>query len=866
MNPRLLSLWAKSNRDNPQNYYPLIYHMLDVGATAEKLYPMFAPFDHITLKQAAYIAAIHDLGKADPCFQSKVPELAQRVRESGIQFDDNTKSFRHEARSADWIKEQPWAGDHKGIVSRSVRAHHGNYRACCENDDDGSREPWISVRNQLADIVRERMGIPDQCLKLLPPLHAGVATIKLAGLIVLADWIASNQELFGYSFDSQFEWNPDHYQLSLQRAEKAITSLRLSTDRAITSSGPPKFGKIWQGFSQLRPTQQVLENTVLEQSPPPGLAIIEAPMGDGKTEAALYLAEHWHRLRGMTGAYIALPTMATSNQMHDRYKRFLETLKPGGTAPRLIHGAAWLLEEDAPEAEPLVYDEDNQPFDSDWFRNTKRALIAPEGVGTIDQALLATLNVKHGFLRLFSLSRKVLIIDEAHAYDVYMNTILKRLLQWCAALGVPVILLSATLSQKQRAELIEAYTGEPTNQEENAPSYPLITLAECGRAANNIAVETGVSSQKTLKVVKHLGLMNDTEQIARLATSLTEEGGCLCVLMNTVRQAQDVYNALKLLNPEERLLFHARFRNERRAKIEKKVIHCFGKGDNRPKRVILVATQVVEQSLDIDFDGMITQLAPIDLLLQRSGRVHRHEGRSRPSVLGEPCLHVLLPEITQDDIAFGSSGRVYLEETLLRTLAILEQREQFNLPQDFRTLIEACYGDATPVSSWVKESQLSQAQQLKLKKMQEMESFAKEHLIPMPKTNEFVLPTKRVVPEAEEGEGAHFLRAGTRWGDDSLNVLVIHDKHMLGLLSQKRAPKRADLKRLLLQQARIASYWISDLSDNDKLRLRGPDWLRNYYILDMTQGDWQAKDKHNNSIKFIDSDELGLMRIQDKQG
>jgi CRISPR-associated endonuclease/helicase Cas3 len=338
-------------------------------------------------------------------------------------------------------------------------------------------------------------------------------------------------------------------------------------------------------------------------------------------------------------------------------------------------------------------------------------MLAAHGVGTVDQAMLAGMNVKFGFLRLSGLADRVLVIDEVHAYDAYMSAIIARLLQWCACLKIPVVLLSATLSAKQRGEMIEAYGAAGSEPGSNAP-YPLITVAEPERKAWTIM--PNASSSRTLKIETHKGLLGNAKKTAAKAVELVKDGGCCCVIVNTVKQAQAVYEELKVPR-NEKLLFHARFAASDREEMTQRVLDLFGKGHwdgegderrftpaNRPKKYVLVATQVVEQSLDVDFDYMISELAPIDLLLQRSGRMKRHSRDENGNLIDGadrrrgPVLHVLAPTTEGNKTPkMGASEMVYQAYPLLRTLEVLNGKDQVDLPKEFRPLIEAVYGETS---------------------------------------------------------------------------------------------------------------------------------------------------------------------------
>jgi CRISPR-associated endonuclease/helicase Cas3 len=311
---------------------------------------------------------------------------------------------------------------------------------------------------------------------------------------------------------------------------------------------------------------------------------------------------------------------------------------------RLVHGAAWLID-DVQKCSGIC-SEDSESANQ-WLAPLRKAMLSQFAVGTVDQAMMAAMQVNYGVLRLIGLTGKVLIIDEIHAYDAYMSQIIKRLLSWCASLGIPVIMLSATLPVQKKKELLIAY-GANVNSPLSA-AYPLITQVLKDGSIIETAVK-GVHMKRRFEI-KTEPVLGDKDETAKIARDAVLHGGCICLMLNTVDQAQKVYLKLKEICDKDTklLIFHARFPAYRRQEIEQNCIDLFGKdaGEKRPKKCILVCTQVVEQSLDLDFDFFITELAPIDLLLQRFGRLHRHDSTIRPGAYSAPKAIVLLDKDSQ---------------------------------------------------------------------------------------------------------------------------------------------------------------------------------------------------------------------------
>jgi CRISPR-associated endonuclease/helicase Cas3 len=530
-----------------------------------------------------------------------------------------------------------------------------------------------------------------------------------------------------------------------------------------------------------RPLQQAIAALADNgQAMPPALVIVEAPTGEGKTEAAWYLADRWLAEYQQRGVYVAMPTQATSNQMLGRVKTFLEKRYPAQQTPLLLlHGdAIFSAEMEQMKLAAIGENSDETVVAHAWFLPKKRSLLAPFAVGTIDQSLLAVLQTKHFFVRLFGLSHKTVIFDEVHAYDTYMNTLLRRLLGWLRQMGTSVILLSATLPTKTRQALVEAYTGQPFNQ---PVEYPAITWATAQIGEVSAGVIPLVASQAR---TVNLGWINP-EALLETIRSAVEAGGCVAVLCNTVNQSQAIYRLLeaqKLVPDDDLILFHARFPFYLRQKIEEVVLEKFGKPDEtkpncRPQKAIVVATQVIEQSLDLDFDLMISYLAPVDLLLQRAGRLHRHRRDTRPVGLETPRLLLVQPELKNDIPQLGVDGLVYAPYILLRSYLALQNKpdkQELNIPIDVQPLIEAVYSDALlPELSPAWEAELRVAKGKLDKEMLEQEMKARQNLIYPPEDEEVFWATNKDLDE-DDPELHQALRALTRLTRPTVTLICLH--------------------------------------------------------------------------------------------
>ena len=456
-------------------------------------------------------------------------------------------------------------------LSSVVGGHHGVFpttgeiQDCEGNKDVLGAKVWAEARSQigvaLADLFGPRRGEQIQL--------NNADAMALAGLVSVADWIGSVDRFFGYATsDMSAPFALDvrkYFQKSGRAAKNALKDLGWTgwTPDPHERGFADLFSSIGKPEAKIVPNP--LQNAAIDIGDDVGrpmLAIVEAPMGEGKTEAAMYLADRFAARLGQRGCYFALPTQATSNQMFTRVREFLKGRYPDKIVNlQLLHGHAALNAEfqgllQSADAEPECVCEDKDLHDhrpsviaAEWFTYRKRGLLAPFGVGTVDQALLAVLQTRHVFVRLFGLAHKTVIIDEVHAYDAYMTTLLERLLEWLAALGSSVVLLSATLPKARRDALASAYVKGLGGNIALPPDerYPRLTWV--GQAdSGSRHVETSERSSRKLSLQWIDGAVpkdGDAFPLGERLRVALEAGGCAAVICNTVTQAQKVYLALK---------------------------------------------------------------------------------------------------------------------------------------------------------------------------------------------------------------------------------------------------------------------------------------------------------------------------------
>jgi len=701
MATEVTSFWAKTCRNARGEEAPGISvrdHCLNVGWVAHSLAQSLPTALHSLLpgakvETAALLAALHDIGKITPGFQIKCsawqvpPELGEgairlaaqsvsdHARVSQVYLQDCLKSH----------KAQLWAA--------AIGAHHGRPKGRTTKIEFEMGQEWAEVW---------RRTVAGQLMAIFGPLPTSPPNPELApahsdlwffaGLVTVADWIGSNEFFF-----------PPDRGLSVEesrcRALNALATIGWPGGKLIATSFTRAFTGLEDSSFQANGVQQAVSCAE------PGLVILEAPMGCGKTEAALHLAQKWIVAGDHHGFYFALPTQVTSNRIHQRVAGFLRHSLADPARFRLAHSHAWLEESYDLALEPAHsspnQDAADQP-DADirearsWFSSAKHALLAPYGVGTIDQALQGMVTVKHFFVRRFALAGKIVILDEIHSYDIYTGTLVGALVGELLNLGCSVIVLSATLTAGRRQELLMAAgcaeTVSPT-------AYPLVTCAQRRGTVRHLQPQW--STTKTVHLRTEAMEENAVldELIAR-----AEQGQHVLWIRNTVIEAQKSFAALRGRIVEGTVclgLLHSRFPFVRRQELEGLWLERLGRGraPNGPGS-ILIATQVVEQSVDIDLDFIVSDLAPTDMLIQRLGRLWRHDRPGEDRAAKRPDFWVRVPMLDgvtaagELKAALGRSARVYAPYVLLRSLQVWGQRGFVRVPEDIRPMLEATYAEA----------------------------------------------------------------------------------------------------------------------------------------------------------------------------
>lgn len=941
------TVWGKSRGlDWP---YPLVRHLLDAAALALQLWDEF-----LSLGQRRHIAAglgmaddlerarslvglcagLHDIGKISGfqtyarAYDSVSAELRADTGKIGLEKLGHDVAGMEAAPTI--LKALGFEGDSRSAVTRRfaevIGGHHGRF---CALEPERADNPahaellggprWAAERVAHARPVYALLGSPAP-----PERFEAPAAVLVTGLVILADWLVSQEPYLRRRQQKLPKCLRDHFEESRAGAAALLQEAGLETVELDRRPFAEAYGVDGQ--------PNALQRSLIEELPAAvaagaadgvgaGIALITAAPGDGKTEAALeaerVFAEHF----GTRGFAFLLPTMATSDQMYLRVSKALRRQYGEKAGLTLTHSMAWLNDAYADEelessVEVLTGEERNRAArrrvamrPKRWLRGSKRPLLAQYAVGTIDQALMAVLPVRHNALRLLALSGKTFVVDEAHAYDPYMQVLLGRLLNWLGAYGVPVVLLSATLPSSISERLIKEYLlgagrlGKAAlrGREFTVP-YPGWLYVDAGGVETRISEPRHeeqrevrpVSLDVRIRPVRHVAPGGACD-IARLdvierelAPVMTDEGGRALVVCNTVPQAQETYVRLRDrcvelgLEAGEVQLLHARFPGEDREESATKITSELGRSDTRPFRRIVVATQVVEQSLDLDADVVISDLAPLALLLQRAGRCWRHEvfwrTHGRPGNADRPAWarHTGARLVVLDPLADGGSvpkawSTVYAEALLKETSDVLAERagEPVRIPHDVQDLVERVHRRdrfdwATPDNSaaW--------------------SAFFGEELAQQSKGQSIVIRRASMVASLDALHHTKGLedeeRAATRLGADSVRLLCAYEHPDERLTLDPEGGKKLpcadkdgriaieDVRAVMRRTIPVRAEWFAgreedhpppgDWADHallgDLLVLRQP--TRDGEVTPVQVGDWSMR---------LD-DELGLVRSRQK--
>lgn len=807
---------------------PLWRHMADSVSTACALWDGWLPQSvrNLLVRElgdnareiSGFLVGIHDLGKLSDEFASQSPQLREHMESGGLPKSELVSSAQrrncpHSGISSNslcrWLQERGVKRISARAFVSSAHGHHGVYGPWVRTFIN--QEKWVPHHDRAIEFVLHECKLSEHdVVQAAQLMLSQPAQLVLTGLTVMCDWVASNENLFPYSgFDSN------------ERVSVALTELGLPSQWAPqpSDSVDDYFTKMFRlpANAKVRPVQHEAVE-IAAAAPHPPLLLIEAATGEGKTEAALAAAEVLAHKFGCEGIHIALPTRATSDAMLSRTLAWAARSihDSENLSASLLHGKAGLNAEYStlfregfrPEQ---IFDEQDSARTSQgpgtgaivansWLAGAKTSCLASVVVSTIDHVLFLALASKHVMLRYLGIAGKVVVLDEIHAADTYMQVYLDRALVWLGSLGVPVIALSATLPPHRRKQMLASYEEGRALQRsflgqspreisldavgENG-AYPLIsTVFEeepkvCAPTASGRLIEHQISF-----------IGDDVSDVVEQVVAAVNAGACVAVIRNTVTRAQEVHSHLsEVLQPDQLELLHSRFLACDRVAKEKKLLSQLGpqrQGVKRPQGFVVVATQVLEQSLDIDADILFSDIAPVDLVIQRAGRVHRHERPDTSRPQGYRRSQIRLTAVTEpgEDRApqfDAGSTAVYGASYLYRSYLVLKQLcehsdSMLRSPLDVPLLVRRAYDEELEYPlSWAVE--WKEAEQTRREESITRQQAAKEYLVKKPKKSPLVGWNDVNVGNSTEGGSSPGAMAQVRDCESSLDVVAVWQEH-----------------------------------------------------------------------------------------
>ncbi len=738
MRGRPTGFWAKLEQDDAGEttaWHPLAAHSADVAAVTEALLQRtilrkrlahligWDVLSDVHVARLSALTALHDAGKVNHGFQNRASD-APGPRGGHVSPIVEVLASESAAKYLTPLGVAPmlaWFSSERDLAHflLATFGHHGrpvlpkhNFKENLWQANE-RRDPMAELE-EMAGRVRawfprafgEARPFPTD-----PPLqHA------FNGLLTLADWLGSDRRFFDFADDAQ-----DPMPRARKNAAGALKALALDPSGPRRQLGGSPVG--FDAVSKWNPYEMQKTCLDLPLDEEGSLTVLESDTGSGKTEAALARFVRLYQAGLVDGMYFAVPTRSAATQLYRRVVKATARAFPDASQrPPVVQAVPGYINVDTVEGVPLPRFKVQWPDDHrDALRSRgwapqlpKRYLAGAIVVGTVDQALLSALEAKHAHMRAAALLRHFLVVDEVHASDVYMTALMDRVLDQHLAAGGHALLMSATLGTAARIHLTTAGRQPipPVEEAENI-AYPLITHVDASRGDPSLFPVA--SSGQSKRVETELQpLAGDPQAIAEHALEKAHAGARVLIIRNTVADCVATQHTLEdvvgddVVDDETDLLFgigdtpaphHSRFAPEDRKRLDQAIEEAFGKETTR-RAIMAVATQTVEQSLDIDADLLITDLCPIDVLLQRIGRLHRHD-RVRPAGFETTRCVVLTPQERDLESAITADGRglhgkhglgtVYQDLRVLEaTWRVLEDdvRGAWHIPADNRPLVE----------------------------------------------------------------------------------------------------------------------------------------------------------------------------------
>lgn len=687
------------------------------------------------ISTVVFVIALHDIGKIHPDFQYKMAKTLSNKYLDDLEYvtflenenlinmlyenDEKIPVCRHEEHGSDLLnvffledsdfsKESYIERANETVtdltklainISKIVKYHHqgkdGGYNLI--TDKNNNDYTWKNVQRKFYYLIKDYYKPRFFSLEGLNNKRSVDMFCHLVlSVLLICDFMSSSYEVV---YDTSYEFKNTLNIDSIKEYDKLCTFkardfMRRNCLGRISYNKNLTFNELFPNIELKRPMQQKVEEILKKYNSKEISSIfIEDECGAGKTEAGLYaILKLIASKDSLAGLYVAMPTFATAEAMLPRYKEFCKRIefefKPEFFAAHAMFASN----------EPDLEQEEMEMCMNVLYYK----MLFPFAIGTIDQALRGVRNEKYNLTRFIGVMSKGLLLDEVHAYETYTSHIIKTLLKFCYMLENPVVLMSATLPRKSKKEFIKYMTGQNYEPKE---AYPLVTVV----FKDGSIIQEEVSCWHKGKTYNYnlVPYMNLPTEKAAHALSLAENGGNVGIILNTVDEAISVYKIIlnhKKHNPAfsdlKVYLYHGRYFNDDKEKISKEIIYKFGKKGKeenaRPEKAIVVATQILEQSIDIDFDYICTDIAPIDFLFQRFGRWHRHDdiGTIRELKKANYPIYIYVPN-EYDFGNYGNSQYIYEKSVLEQTYNVLvKQNGSISIPNDIPSMINFVYDNA----------------------------------------------------------------------------------------------------------------------------------------------------------------------------
>lgn len=661
---QVLAKSAREYRGEFQPQHRLILHLLDSAAVASVIWETVLSEQQRQILNGyrdlvMYAAGMHDIGKCSPHWQRRVlgmdsvagVKLPEHGREDAGQHDANGGTY---FRQASYVTD-PHARESLAVIAEG---HHGHFKTGDDSDlfdDPGStlraeRLAWAEHQNNLEAIVSNAVGIDPTALQLVESMTNDIIMLA-TGVVILADWVASDAEFIRLTDEESTDY-PAYFQRSLDIARDSIRAKHLAAPAWNDGIG---WDEMFPGF-----VPNDLQASLIENLPNgvEGLLLISAPPGTGKSKAALYAAARAGAVRGAGGITFCLPTRATTNAMFSEATRVAGAIFGGSASVALRHSSARTAAEtetiarraaDRIAAVTNVYSDDEHDLFINEFLAARSELggMSHISVETIDQLISAVTRRRHNPLRWLAATGRVVILDEIHDFDAYTFSVILDFVRWCGAYRVPVIAMSATLSGEAQRGLVNAYTAGREGGRKLRSAAASHIPDEGMHSPGWVHVGSTVAHAE-LPVgahVPYLTRIHSTGSFVQCVSALAaaHAAATRLVVCHTVDQAIKTYDALvAVYGPDVVTLLHSRMSGAQKTRVIDGIYDVVGKGGKR-KPFILVATQLVQQSFDFDFDVLITAAADLPELIQRLGRVHRHDqsGARAIEYEGAPVVEIV---------------------------------------------------------------------------------------------------------------------------------------------------------------------------------------------------------------------------------